>query len=81
MAMTEPTENILSSFGKLKLPDDKPKEIKGKGMMSRAKPPSYSNDAQASEQPAIKAKRIQMYLNEQRLAIQAKKKGDVNESV
>ena len=31
MAMTEPTGNILSSFGKLKLPDDKPKEIKGKG--------------------------------------------------
>ena len=81
MAMTDPTENILSSFGKLKLPDDKPKKIKGKGMMSRDKPPSYSNDAQSSEQPAIKAKRIQMYLNEQRLALQAEKKGDMNETV
>ena len=79
--MTEPVENIISSFAKLKLPNDKPKEIKGKGMMSRAKPPAYSNDAQESEQPLIKAKRIQMYLNEQRLALNEKKKGNTNESV
>jgi hypothetical protein len=77
----DPTQNILSSFAKLKLPNEKPKEIKGKGMMSRARPPSHSNDAQASEQPFVKAKRIQMYLNEQRLAMQAKKKGDINETI
>mgnify|MGYP003630279742 FL=1 len=74
-------KNAISSFVKLKLPDDKPKEIKGKGMMSRARPPSQSNDAQASEQPVIRAKRIQMYLNEKRLAMKETKKGSDNEAV
>ncbi len=72
--ITNPTQGILNSFSKLKLPMDKPIKPKGNGMMNRKS--NFTNvDGNKSTQPAIKAKQIQMHIRKGR------KNGGMNESV
>tara|TARA_R110001592_G_scaffold9774_1_gene51615 strand:+ start:42 stop:260 length:219 start_codon:yes stop_codon:yes gene_type:complete len=58
---TNPAKGILSSFGKLEIPSDKPIKPKGNGMMNRT-----NNFTKVSEPtdvpPAIRAKQIQMHI-------------------
>ena len=70
-----PSVGIISNFNKLKLPPEKPMNTKGKGMMTRAKS-SYTDTSKKDDEPAIKAKRIQMYIRSKN-----PKRGDMNESV
>tara|TARA_R110000764_G_scaffold160600_1_gene248063 strand:- start:135 stop:356 length:222 start_codon:yes stop_codon:yes gene_type:complete len=71
---TDPTAGILSSFDKLQVPSEKPMKPKGNGMMN--KQGNFRKTTQRDEQPAIKAKRIQMYI-----ASKNPKRGGMNESV
>tara|TARA_Y100000004_G_C8823324_1_gene372949 strand:- start:103 stop:336 length:234 start_codon:yes stop_codon:yes gene_type:complete len=62
--ITNPTLQILNSFAKMKLPE---KEVKPKsmGMMSRSKPPAQKMSS-LNEQPAMRAKEIQMHIRNSR---------------
>ena len=71
-----PSAGIISSFDKLQIPSDKPMKPKGNGMMNRTKS-SYTDATKQDEQPAVKAKRIQMYIRSKN----TKRNGEMNESV
>jgi len=71
-----PSAGIISSFDKLQIPSDKPMKPKGNGMMNRTKS-SYTDTTKQDEQPAVKAKRIQMYIRSKN----TKRNGEMNESV
>lgn len=61
--ITNPTQGILNSFSKLKLPMDKPIKPKGNGMMNRSN--NFTKMSTQSKQPAITAKQIQMHIRGQ----------------
>ena len=71
-----PSVGIISNFNKLKLPSEKPMKTKGNGMMNRAQS-SYTNNSKQDDEPAIKAKRVQMYIRSKN----KKRNGEMNESV
>ena len=71
--ITNPAQGILSSFNKLQIPSDKPMKPKGNGMMNRKGNFTKASDNQPT-QPAITAKRLQMYIRKNR------KNGGMNES-
>ena len=71
-----PSVGIISNFNKLQLPSDQPMKPKGNGMMNRTKS-SYTDTTKQDEQPAVKAKRIQMYIRSKN----TKRNGEMNESV
>tara|TARA_R110000803_G_scaffold139966_1_gene206588 strand:+ start:158 stop:379 length:222 start_codon:yes stop_codon:yes gene_type:complete len=71
--ITNPVAGILSSFDKLQVPSDKPMKPKGNGMMN--KQGNFRKTTQRDEQPAIKAKRIQMYI-----ASKNPRRGGMNET-
>tara|TARA_R110000868_G_scaffold359903_1_gene621838 strand:+ start:204 stop:425 length:222 start_codon:yes stop_codon:yes gene_type:complete len=71
--ITNPVAGILSSFDKLQVPSDKPMKPKGNGMMN--KQGNFRKTTQRDEPPAIKVKKIQMYI-----ASKNPKRGGMNET-